>query len=510
MGIAEDRTSARSRRRTLVRVLRATVTMALLAATAAGQNSVADGPGNFGRIFHLPPFAPPSPEITASLLELGKRGGLMDARDEIDAGPIALIVDPNLSKNNKDNDQHTAGTTFLGQFFDHDMTFDATSRLGTPTNPRSVSNVRSPHFDLDSVYGDGPAGSPLLYDTVDRAKFRLESNGAFEDLPRDGFGRAIIADPRNDENLIIAGLQIAFLLFHNHAVDLVRASYPAWPVDDIFREARQLTTWHYQWLILYEMLPLFVGAPMVDSVRAAPQLYTPAAGRAVIPVDFQIVYRFGHSMVRPSYRANFTGDDGGAPFFAMLFDSGQAPGEPGDLRGGVRSPRRFVGWQTFFLFPGFDDDVRHNKLIDTKLSTPLFDLPLGAIASGTPPTSLAQRNLLRHLTWRIPSGQSIAAALGAPILTETDFPELWSINPHLAKSTPLWYYVLKEAELLEGGHQLGPVGGRIVAEVFVALLRSDPEGFLTKQPEFLPSLGRVPGQFSMIDFLTFAGVAAKR
>jgi hypothetical protein len=501
-----------NRSRSVVRVL-LVITMATAAGAAAGQirsNHSESGPHSFGRMFHLPPFATPSPEITTALLTLGQRGGVMDARDNIGAGPVALIVDPALSLNNRDHDNQTAGLTFLGQFLDHDMTFDTTSRLGKPTNPRAAQNARTPYFDLDSVYGDGFAGSPLLYDPADRVKLRLESGGLFEDLPRDAAGTAIIADPRNDENLIIAGLQVAFLRFHNHAVDIVRSEHADWPLEDVFREARRITTWHYQWVILHELLPHFLGASIVSDVMAqGPQFYTPGSGGAFIPVEFQIAYRFGHSIVRPSYRANFTGDDGG-PFFAMLFDATGGLGEPNDLRGGFRSPRRFVGWQTFFRFPGFENDVRPNKRIDTKLSTPLFDLPLGAIASGTPPTSLAQRNLLRHLTWQIPSGQSIAAAIGVPPLTESNLPELLAINPHLARSTPLWYYVLKEAEILEDGLQLGPVGGRIVAEVFVGLLQGDPEGFLRKQPEFTPWLGSVPGAFHMTDLLTFAGVADKR
>jgi hypothetical protein len=494
-------------------ILSVVAVAAVLTTAAAGHNQSFDGesgPGSFGRIFKLPAFAAPSPDTTAALLALGKRGGLMDAHDEIAAGPVALIVDPSLSQNNRNNDHETAGVTFLGQFLDHDMTFDTTSRLGEPTNPRTAPNARNPYFDLDSVYGNGPAGTPLLYDSADGAKFRLESGGLFEDLPRDGSDRAIIADPRNDENLIIAGLHIAFLLFHNHAVDIVRRHHPTWTVDEVFREARQLTAWHYQWVILHEVLPGFVGSSMVDNIMTqGPQFYSPAAGQAFIPVEFQIVYRFGHSMVRPSYRANFTGDEGG-PFFAMVFDASGKPGEPDDLRGGLRSPRRFVGWQTFFRFPGFEDDVRPNKRIDTKLSTPLFDLPLGAIPAGVPPTSLAQRNLLRHLTWRIPSGQSIAAAMGAPALSEADLADLGPIHPQFVKSTPLWYYVLKEAEIFEDGLLLGPVGGRIVAEVFIGLLKSDPGGFLTKHPEFTPSLGSVPGQFHMTDLLAFAGVADRR
>src|SRR5262249_29714471 len=162
-----------------------------------------------------------------------------------------------------------------------------------------------------------------------------------------------------------------------------------------------------------EFLPQVVGADTVARVLADDhRFYRPRKDDAFIPVEFQIAYRMGHSMVRPSYRANFTGN-GGAPFFGFVFDPGQeGAADPSDLRGGPRSPRRFVGWSTFFRFPGLEGDVRPNKQIDTRLSTPLFDLPIGAIASGTPPTSLAERNLLRHLTWSVPSGQAIARQMG--------------------------------------------------------------------------------------------------
>ena len=422
-----ERRPVGSRRRFVVALHVTMVGLGVVAIASSGALNTVERE-DFGRIFHLPAFAPPSPKVQAALAELGKRGGLMDANDNLAAGPIALIVDPALSVNNPDSAQHTAGVTFIGQFIDHDMTFDTTSRLGQPTNPRTAPNARHPVFDLDSVYGDGPAGSPLLYEPSDRAKLRVESGGRFEDLPRDLAGRAIIADPRNDENLILAGLHCAFLLFHNRAADLVRSDHPTWPVDEVFAEARRLTTWHYQWVILHELLPRFVGSSMVNDVLAnGRRFYLPKKDRAFIPVEFQIAYRFGHSMVRPSYRANFTGTDG-SPFFAMVFDGAPpSPAEPADLRGGVRSERRFVGWQTFFSFPGFETDARFNKRIDTKLSTPLFDLPLGAIPAGTPPTSLAQRNLLRHLTWRIPSGQAIAAEMGAPVLNDADLAELGSV-----------------------------------------------------------------------------------
>ena len=195
-------------------------------------------PGRFGRMFHLPPFAPPTDAVRAALLELGKPGGIMDARDDLGAGPVALIADPALSVTNRNSPAHPAGTTFIGQFLDHDMTFDTRSRLGHATPPIVSRNARTPAFDLDSVYGEGPAGSPQLYDPSDRIKFRVESGGLFEDLPRSpGHNAAIIADPRNDEHLILAGVHAAFLLFHNNLVDVVRSHQPGVADDDAFAES---------------------------------------------------------------------------------------------------------------------------------------------------------------------------------------------------------------------------------------------------------------------------------
>jgi hypothetical protein len=154
--------------------------------------------GRFGRMFHLPPFAEPTPAVKEALARLGARGGPLDAHDNLAAGPIALILDPALNVGNPNNDAHSAGMTFVGQFLDHDMTFDTASRLGQPTNPRRSPNARRPYFDLDSVYGDGPAGSPQLYESTDRAKFRVESGGIYEDLPREPSGRAIIAAQRRN------------------------------------------------------------------------------------------------------------------------------------------------------------------------------------------------------------------------------------------------------------------------------------------------------------------------
>ena len=181
--------------------------------------------------------------------------------------------------------------------------------------------------------------------------------------------------------------------------------------------------------------------------------------------------------------------------------------DPVDLRGGARAPRRFIGWQTFFNFGGDQSaNVRPPEIIDTKISTPLFNLPLGAIASGDRPTALPQRNLLRHVTWSLPSGQAIARVMRVRALGPRGLSELAGFNVGFESDTPLWYYVLKEAEL-NGGAQSAGVGARIVGEVFLGLLRLDRESYLWRHPRWTPTLpSRVPGTFGMVDLLTFAGV----
>ncbi|MFI0374193.1 heme peroxidase family protein [Actinomadura sp. 1N219] len=467
------------------------------AARARAEGTLAN---NFGRIFQLPPFAEANDRVRAGLLEMGEKGGLLDAKDPLQEGPIRLITNPELSPDNVDNPFQTAGTTFLGQFLDHDMTFDQTSRLGVPTPPETSPNTRTAVFDLDSVYGRGPASDPQFYDPADRDKFRVESGGLFEDLPRTDGATAIIADERNDENLMISGLHAAFLRFHNRVVDRTRAQ--GVPPALVFATARRTVTWHYQWIILREFLPQIVGQPLIDHVlRFGRQFYRPP-GAAYIPVEFQIAYRLGHSMVRPSYRANLAGDDG-QPFFGFIFDpAGEGQADPVDLRGFSRARRRFIGWQTFFDFG--DGELKRNKLIDAKVSTPLFDLPLPAIPGQTAPTALPQRNLLRHLTWSLPSGQRLARTMGIPTI---DTPELATFGIGIENSAPLWYYVLKEAQALGDGRLMTGVGARLVGEVFIGLLQLDPQSFLRVEPNWRPTLpSRRAGDFRMVDLLTFAQV----
>lgn len=482
-------------------------------ATADGRPAASTPPGRFGRIFpDLPPFYDEDDDrdqLTEALLELGKPDGILDAKDQLDKGPVALIVDPTLGVDNRDNPDHTAGTTFMGQFMDHDMTFDTSSPLGTPARHGTSENVRTPSLDLDSVYGGGPGVSPQLYESSDSAKLKVESNGRFEDLQRTSDGKAIVGDPRNDEHLVLAGLHAAFLLFHNQAVEHVRAGGASG--DDAFEKARRLTRWHYQWMVLHEFLPLFVGDAMVDDVLTRGRRFYTVKRNPFIPVEFQTAaYRMGHSMVRPSYRLNFSGQDGGQ-LFAMIFATNGL-----DLRGGRRlgpnGERLHVGWSTFFDFG--DGLVRRNKRIDEKLSTALFTLPRSAIAGPGGPESLAQRNLLRHVTFGLPSGQRIAKRMRAPVLSRRDLKSLSEIDEEFdvdfRRDTPLWPYVLFEAGIMEDGLRLGPVGGRIVAEVIIGLLQADRRSYLSAQPDWTPTLPSDTGDdFRMTDFLAFAGVAGR-
>jgi hypothetical protein len=474
--------------------------------------------GRFGRLFPtLPPFAADTPTVRAALAELGAKGGPMDAGDDL-SDPITLITDPAKSANNPDNPAMPAGFTFLGQFLDHDMTFDPTSSLARRQDPESNGNFRVPALDLDSVYGGGPVASPHLYDSsVDggRTTFLLEEipgSGAVSvdgaprsDVPRNSQHTALLGDPRNDENLVVSQLQRAFLGFHNRVLADVRADLGGTAtLQELFAEAQRIVRWHYQWLVIHEFLAATVGADVVDDVLENGPAHFRWRNQPYIPVEFSVAaYRFGHSQVRPSYRANFgtSASDTQQQFFALIFDPSAAdPNDPADLRGGHRAPRRFIDWQTFFDFG--DDRVRHNKRIDTTLSTPLFDL------LGQPPgepVSLATRNLLRNLTMEVPSGQRVAAAMRLPALDAADLDELAPL--HLDHRTPLWFYVLREAEVVAGGERLGPVGGRIVGEVIIGLILGDRQSYLRQEPDWTPFYG-TGDTFGTADLLRSAGVVA--
>lgn len=483
-------------------------------------------PDDFNKMFPaLAPFAACAEPYISRVVELGMKGGLMDALDPrvTVTNPLAANdlktphpTHPNRNPDNPNPDM-TVGFTFLGQFIDHDLTFDP---MPIDCHQTASPNLRSRFFDLDSVYGRGPREDRLLYDRaseLDRdapIKFFVDFD-APRDLPRTSQQRAIIADPRNDENVIISQLHLAFLKFHNEVTDhLAPASTSATP-QDLFEMAQESVRRHYQWVVVNQFLAATLDPAVYNAVKTSgPTVYTGAMTQK-IPREFQVAaYRFGHSQIRPGYKVNV---GFGAPIFDARIDPREA--DPNDLRGGRRAPRRFVEWDTFFDFGTKEvdpdtgavrDKVKKNKRIDPFVSSPMFDLPVGPglIDPGDPKVSLAGRNLERHLQHGLASGQAIATALGYTPLAAADLAELHPLG--FRDSTPLWYYVLKEALVQQEGKRLGEVGSRIVAEVFFGLLLATPGSYLTESswtPDLPRRDGTTTGPFTMTDLLTFAGVA---
>ena len=474
-------------------------------------------PGKFGRLF---PRLDPRPDVAPFPSDLGVAGGPMDA---MDPPPPNLPFAP-------DNGLIPAGWTFFGQFVDHDLTLDRTPLGMQQQDEDALTNFRTSFFDLDSVYGEGPDGSPELYEPGSGGKLRLRevpgATGASKfDVPRDANGLAQIGDGRNDENVIISQLHAAFLQFHNAVFD----SLSKLPLGQRFNRANRLVRWHYQWIVLHEFLPLTVGPETVERILLeGRKFYFPEQSGPFMPIEYAgAVYRFGHSQVRPGYRINAT-------TVRPLFTGANDPGGS-SLNGGFPfTPAEMVDWPIFFAINGSAPTA--GKAIDTLLSTPLLDLPFPAVAEDTPPSqrSLAVRNLQRAIQLGLPSGQDVAERMGfRPFQQE----EVWrvgvedlpktpeqqrrfdTINAQLrayrGQPTPLWYYVLREAELLETeelqdggtGNHLGPIGGTIVAETMIGLLQADKRSFLSAAPNWKPDLGPVSGGFGIADLLKFARVA---
>ncbi|TDL46623.1 peroxidase family protein [Kocuria rosea] len=434
--------------------------------------------GRFGVMFpKLPAFAPDD----ALLIGLAER--------MIDRTPP--LADVSLSNDGFDNPDMPAGFAYLGQFVDHDMTLDRTPLPAQDQDPKALVNFDTPFFDLGSVYGGGPAVDPQLYDPADPRRMRLGATpDGRPDLPRRADGTALLGDHRNDENLIIAQFHLAFLQAHNRFVDSGAS----------FEEAQRLTRWHFQWLIVHDFLPHVVGRPLVQSMLTAGtkgpvvvdrRFYKPGnPARPMMPIEYSVgAYRFGHSMVRAEYEMN---DEVTIPFF----------GSPGhDLRGSRPIPARArADWNYFFDLPGVSapDDRNMTRLIDTKLALPLSELPPtvvqhvdGAILN------LAQRNLLRGKRLGLPAGQDVARAMG---ITPIPNDRLGLTERGWNGRAPLWFYVLKEAEL-QGGRTLGPVGGRIVAEVILGVLSLDRSSFLNAATPWTPATT----PFACGDFLRMAG-----
>lgn len=467
------------------------------------------GPKRFGRMFpHAARFRPPA-EI---LIELGA------ALAELDT------IDPKADPAR--DSRIPAGFTYLGQFVDHDITFDPTIGFPPVEDPEDLESRRTPRLDLDSVYGLGPQASSELYvDPVDPAlaRFRIgltvrspEDPASDRELPndlprkKDGSKEAIIGDPRNDENLVIAQLHLQFLKLHNKLMDTPPEAVNG---ETPFETARRLVRWHYQWIVLHDFLPRIIDPDVLATVlRDGRRFYDfeqpPFNGVPFMPVEFSVAaYRLGHSMVRNSYNFNrrFSTDPGALATgtLSLLFVFTGAGGFGGD----DRLPSRWIiDWRRFFKV-GDRALLNLARKFDSKLAFALrrvFDV------GPQEPVSLASRNLLRSRLVGLPTGQDVAEAIGAQPLTPGDLgsgDEVDIVQAHeFDQRTPLWFYILKEAEVQADGQRLGEVGSRILAEVFVGMLQGDPNSFLAAQPDWVPTLpAETPGSFTMADLLHFVG-----
>jgi hypothetical protein len=391
-----------------------------------------------------------------------------------------------------DDARVAAGWPFFGQFVAHDITADR-SGLVHHADVAALRNARRQKINLEFLYGAGPAGDPFLYDMGDPAKLLLGRNdaGRLDDLQRNAQGTAIIGDPRNDSHVIMAQLHLAFCRFHNAVVDDLRRR--GTPNADLFEEARRLVRWHYQWVVLHDFLPGLIGRPLADQLLAHGARYYQPGDDPYVPLEFaDAAYRYGHAQIRHTYRLNQTMEP--VPIFPDLLGFRPVPAA------------QVIDWACLFDFPDRPPAQRAKK-IDGRLCGPLINLPPAITGEVTVEAhrSLAARDLQRGLAVSLPSGEALARRLGLTPLSARDV-GLASLD--WQGETPLWYYILKEAEMCAEGDRLGPVGGRIVGEVLVGLIDHDPGSFRGAAPDWRPELpSALPGSFTLVDLLAFAPAA---
>jgi hypothetical protein len=260
-------------------------------------------------------------------------------------------------------------------------------------------------------------------------------------------------------------------------------------------------TQHYQWAVVNDFLKRICGMAAVNVSLAT--VVAPIGSPFRMPVEFAVAaYRFGHSMIRDRYWVNFNFP---AATMQQVFAFNRKPNLP-ILSNWV------VDFNAFFD-TGVPVPVNNKaRRIDSVLANELEHLPglAGLMAV------LATRNLRRGLALGLPSGQGMAGVFGVAPLTDAqlkqDLPAnevalLEATGGLLLKKTPLWYYVLREAAVLNSGNQLGPVGGRIVTDTFVRILKRDAGSYLNVGGGFTPFLPSVaPGDFTFADLAIFAGV----
>lgn len=453
--------------------------------------------------------------------------------------------------------------TYLGQFIDHDITArtdrdNGLSVIGgpsgeaiplTPVAPDQViaglSNGRRPQLDLDSLYGDGPslvAGSTTtadkLYEPADH-KMRVVTSANYIDLPRNDTNAqsdsekrvAVIADGRNDENLNVSQLHAAFLAFHNKVVEKLKDNdlnnaCGSNVADDLRKYiiARKLVRWAYQFVVINDYLCRVCDpAVTADVVANGPRYFKPVAGGELfMPLEFSVAgFRFGHSMIRPSYEIQ-----GGttATIMDILGVSADVP-RPIDLleKSGAdyRLKQEFVIDWANYADVSSGSPVNLARKIDPLLATGLDDIPFINAPPSAMMRNLAKRNLQRGYLLSIPTGQAVAHCMGIEFLSAADLkndttPEISQAidDGGFGERTPLWYYVLQEAWRQKNGETLGAVGSRLVAETLVGLVKADPNSFLnnccddavTDKGIEMPDNKKIA---TVADILEYAGVAKK-
>ena len=452
-------------------------------------------PGMFGRMF---PKLPPLKVSDAKLQALAERHERHRSRQP--AGN-----NPNIP----------AGFTYFGQFVDHDITLDLTSLGDKEKDPLGIENFRTPSVDLDCVYGLGPDGSPHLYARNPGAgnkhgpKLLIGKNitvafggvtGDFRnDLPRSPEGFALIGDHRNDENLLVAQTHLAFLKFHNAVCDMLAAGPN--PPADIFKEARRIVTWHYQWIVLHDWVERLTEKGTVAKILHDGRKFYRFKKVPYMPVEFSAAaYRLGHSMVRQKYAHNKVFHACRFPAVVRLQRplgrdhrrSRAQPADGADAGIGCRATGSSTGggstnWGTA---AALRSDQRRPASSIRYLVRSLHNLPGGG-------GNLAFRNLKRGVNLGLPSGQDVAKHMKIKnpltpdeIASDSDGSTdgAGAKQQGLHTKTPLWYYILKEAKVRHDGLRLGPVGSIIVSEVFVGLVHGDQNSFLWREKNWKPTL----------------------
>ena len=390
------------------------------------------------------------------------------------------------------------GFTYFGQFLGHDLTHDPTPLAGPYSDPEKTPNFRTAAFDLDHVYGGGPEKSPYLYEGETGAEtFKIGETtptGYRRDLPV-RHGRVLIGDledTRNLDNLILRQLHVLFLKFHNEAIKQLEtnpalaAATESLGASTRFERARRLVCWHYQWIIRHDFLPRILHTGVWDHQQDRARR-KPGSSFS-IPIEFSLAaFRFGHSMVRNAYRLNCRQK---RVVIAELMARGQAAAPiPDDY---------LIEWGTFFDGLPTSGPEASSAYIDTSVSRAMHGLSPGTIRlsnklESPDPSNLPVRTLLRGARAQVPSGQEVAEAfvangriqsnerLTVSQLTADTCDQSGSAlrKSGLAENSPLFYYLLKEAELKAAGITLGPVGSHIVTETIQGALEADPDSYLS-------------------------------